>query len=302
MPVPTGTLPTNEGARLALLDSLALVGTPAEPEFDAIAEDAVRLTGYDTALVTLMGADRCWFKAVAGILAAPGAPREIPRGLTYCQFALGSSGIFIVTDGLRDPRFSRLASVSGPGGFQAYAGVQLILPEGLSVGSLCVLHRSPRTPTAGDRAALRRLADQAVRLISARRPRPTPVRAIRDTLLIADDDEGIRGILATFFASRGMRTLVAGDGAEALRLYRENAALIAGVLTDFDMPGISGLALVRALIGEPNPPVCVVMSAHLEASVRSDFAAAGVRVILDKPFSFAALEVAVELFGKAVAP
>ena len=74
--------------------------------------------------------------ASAGLLAGPEMPREIPRGLTYCQHALGSRGFFVVSDGLSDSRMSQLASVRGPDGFRAYAGVQLIMPEGLSIGSL----------------------------------------------------------------------------------------------------------------------------------------------------------------------
>ena len=295
-------MPANEEARLSLLESLALLDTPPEPAFDAIVDEAALVTGYDTALITLMGAHRCWFKAAAGVLAAPGMPCEIPRGLTYCQHALGSSGIFVVADGLRDTRFSCLTSVSGPGGFRAYAGVQLILPEGLSVGSLCVLHHSPRTPTPADRATLRRLADRTLQLIADRRQGANGDPAIRDTLLIAEDDEAIRIILAELFASRGVNTLVANDGAEALRLYHENAPRIAVVLTDFNMPGINGLKLARALHNQPHPPICLVMSGRLEDSDRRDLAAAGVRIILHKPFSPVELDVVIRLFVPSVAP
>lgn len=171
----------------------------------------------------------------------------------------------MVPDGLQDSRVSQLASVNSPGGFRAYAGIQLIVPEGLSVGLLCVLNRSPRTPTAEDHATPRRLADRTLQFIAARRPRANQAAAIRDTLLIADDDEGIRPFLADRFASRGVRTLIACDGVEALRLYCENASRIAAVLTDFNMPEINGLALVRTLGAEPHPPICMVMSGRLAA-------------------------------------
>jgi len=286
----------NESARLALLESLALLDTPPEPEFDAIAGEAALLTGYDTALVTLMGANRCWFKASAGILAGAGMLREIPRGLTYCQHALGSSGLFVVSDGLSDARVSHLASVRGPDGFRAYAGVQLIMAEGLSVGSLCVLNRLPRTPTADDHATLRRLAERTLQLLAGRRRANEPV-SVRDTLLIADDERGIRSLLADLFEHRGVRTLVACDGAEALRLYHENAPRVAVVLTDLHMPGINGLTLVRTLSDQPGHPVCVVMSGHLGPSDQRDLIAAGVRKIFRKPFSLLELEFIHELIG-----
>ena len=297
-----GTIAAKEAARLALLESIGLVDTPPEPEFDAIVDEAVRLSGYDTALISLMDANRCWFKAAAGLLATPGLPREIPRTLSYCQHALGSSGFFYIADGLRDPRVSHLPSVNGPGGFRAYAGLQLILPEGLSVGSLCLLNRSPRAPTNEDHAMLRRLADRALRLIAARRQRPSLPRAARDALLIADDDDGVRMLLSGLFARRGVRTYIASDGGEALRLFQENAARIAVVLTDFTMPGMDGLALVRALGERPNPPACVVMSGHLEESDRSELAAAGVYLLLEKPFALGELDAVIELIGSIANP
>jgi CheY-like chemotaxis protein len=294
------TVPANEGARLALLRGLGLLDTPPDPEFDAIVAEAVRLTGYDTGLITLMGADRCWFKATAGVLAAPGMPREIPRNQTYCQHALGSSGFFVVSDGLLDSRFCNLTSVTGPGGFRAYAGIQLILPEGLSVGSFCVMNRSPRSPTADDHATLRRLAERVLQLIAARRrDEHPPAVTSRSTLLVVDDDESIRGFLAAVFNKRGLRTLIARDGAEALQLYRENSLHIAAVLTDFVMPGVDGLTLVRTLRAEPHPPVCMVMSGRLGAVDRRDFAAAGVQLVIDKPFGLVELDVVIEIVGAA---
>jgi CheY-like chemotaxis protein len=284
------------------VESLALLDTPPEPEFDAIAEEAARLTGYDTALVTLMDADRCWFKAKAGVLAAPGIPREIPRGLTYCQHALGSSGFFTISDGLADPRVSDLPSVNGPGGFRAYAGLQLIMPEGLSVGSICVMNRSPRTATPGDAATLRRLADRTLQLIAARRPRAPVAAPRRNTVLVVDDDCGIRMLLGEVFERLGVPALIAGGGGEALRLYRENESRIAVVLTDFNMPGVNGLALVRTLGRESNPPAFVVMSAHLGATARVELEAAGVRTILRKPFAVSELDVVTDLVRAAGRP
>lgn len=297
-PTTPATVPANESARLALVRALGLFETPREPEFDAIAEEAVRLTGYDAALITLMGAERCWFKATAGILAAPGMPREIPRGQTYCQFALGSSGFFVVADGQSDERFCRLAPVAGPDGFRAYAGIQLFMPEGLSVGSLCVVNRAPRTPTAEDQVHLRRLADRILELFAARRKSASTAAAdSRKILLVADDDENIRTFLTVILAKRKVRTLIARDGTEALRLYRAHASEVAAVLTDFVMPGMDGLSLVRTLRAEPHPPVCMVMSGRLAAGDRRDFAAAGVSLILEKPFELAELEAVIALVG-----
>jgi len=68
-------------------------------------------------------------------------------------------------------------------------------------------------------------------------------------LLIADDDADLRTVFSVLFTRRGFTVLTATDGAHALRLARQHRPDV--VLTDFDMPGMDGVQLCRALRDDP---------------------------------------------------
>ncbi|MSU66792.1 MAG: hypothetical protein EXS38_11995 [Opitutus sp.] len=78
MSAPIETKQAAERARLALVESLALLDTPREPQFDAIADEAVWLTGYDTRWL------RSWTPVAAGSKPPPasslrpGSPAKFP--------------------------------------------------------------------------------------------------------------------------------------------------------------------------------------------------------------------------------
>lgn len=81
-------------------------------------------------------------------------------------------------------------------------------------------------------------------------PRPAP------TVLVVDDLPEMRSVVARSLARAGLRTLEAADGLEALAvLEREPCAL---VVTDWGMPRMDGLQLVRALEARGGPKAIVV--------------------------------------------
>jgi two-component system, cell cycle sensor histidine kinase and response regulator CckA len=61
-----------------------------------------------------------------------------------------------------------------------------------------------------------------------------------ETILVADDHEGLRGSAAEMLDALGYRTIVARDGAEALKLFEANHEQIDLVLMDMVMPKVSG--------------------------------------------------------------
>ncbi len=154
----TPPLPPDEPARLAALRQLCLLDTAPEARFDRITRTAVRLFGVETALVSLVDADRQWFKSRAG-LEVP----ETARDLSFCAHAILQPGPLVVEDARRDPRFADNPLVAGPPGIRFYAGRPLRTPEGFRIGTLCLLHPAPRGFTAADAAALEDLADWAER-------------------------------------------------------------------------------------------------------------------------------------------
>src|SRR5882672_12648105 len=107
-----------EHARLEALRRYAILDTGAEKEFDELVQQAARDCGYPTALLTLMDAHRCWFKATTGMKPVDAHVRELPREQTFCNYALSSSGILVVRDAREDARFARLPVVDRRDGYR----------------------------------------------------------------------------------------------------------------------------------------------------------------------------------------
>ena len=96
-------------------------------------------------------------------------------------------------------------------------------------------------------------------------------------VLVVDDDAIVRSIVAQFLQFGGHSAVQVASGAEAIaHLSNELPDL---VITDFSMPGMTGLEL-RSTLREMAPSVpCVVMSGHImDPGVRSEFDA-----VLEKP-------------------
>lgn len=77
-----------------------------------------------------------------------------------------------------------------------------------------------------------------------------------EPILLVDDEPGIRKVLTITLRDSGYDVISAGDGQEALELFRQKKPAI--VLTDIKMPGMDGIELLRALKAE-NPDVEVIM-------------------------------------------
>lgn len=69
------------------------------------------------------------------------------------------------------------------------------------------------------------------------------------TVLIVDDEIGFQCLLELVLQRAGYHTLVAGDGAEALEMIRNNHPHL--IITDDDMPKMQGSELCRRLKGDP---------------------------------------------------
>ena len=104
-------------------------------------------------------------------------------------------------------------------------------------------------------------------------------------ILIVDDDESIRRMLAAVLAREGFQTVVAKDGEEALALFRSASPDI--VLMDIRMPGMSGIDAMSAML-ELRPGAAVILMtayADLDTAVRA--IKNGVFDFVIKPFDLA---------------
>ncbi len=160
----SNTLQANEeAARLAALDALAILDTAPENEYDALTRLAAFICDTPVSLVSLVSADRQFFKSAHGF-----ARRETPRELSFCAHTLGSVKTLLVEDVRKDARFAQNSLVTGDPGIRFYAGAPIVDGGGHVLGTLCVIDQVPRALTAEQISALESLAYQASKLLEAR--------------------------------------------------------------------------------------------------------------------------------------
>jgi signal transduction histidine kinase len=110
------------------------------------------------------------------------------------------------------------------------------------------------------------------------------------TLLLVDDESGIRKLLGIALTDMGYRVLAAKNGQEALELFKRIAAPI--VLSDIKMPGMDGIELLRSIKRHEPETEVIMITGHgdMDLAVKSlKFEATD---FITKPISADALEVA----------
>lgn len=155
-----------EVRRLAALAGVAVLDTPPEPHFDALVVQAASRFATPFAAISLVDAERQWFKAAVGLPAGEISTRDH----ALCNRAIRQAEVLVVPDATADPRFADSPLVTGAPHIRFYAGAPLTLPEGERLGTLCVIDTVPRADFgAAERSALRALAQEATTALLARR-------------------------------------------------------------------------------------------------------------------------------------
>jgi two-component sensor histidine kinase len=150
-------LPGNEHGRLSALLRYQILDTPREQAFDDITLLAAHLCQVPIALVSLVDAERQWFKSAVGFEAG-----ETPRDMAFCAHAILQPDPMVVPDTLRDQRFAGNPLVTGAPHLRFYAGAPLLTRDGYALGTLCVMDHVPRTLDEVQLTSLRALAKQVV--------------------------------------------------------------------------------------------------------------------------------------------
>lgn len=156
-------IPANETERLAVLRSYDILDTEPESDFDEITRLASFICGTPISVMSLVDANRQWFKSRVGLDAT-----ETPREHAFCAHTILAPGMMIVRDAQQDARFAANPLVTAQPHIRFYAGVPLVTPEGYPLGSLCAIDRVPRELTPGQREALETLARQAIKNMQLR--------------------------------------------------------------------------------------------------------------------------------------
>ncbi|WP_085639824.1 MULTISPECIES: diguanylate cyclase [unclassified Pseudomonas] len=148
--------PVNEQARVATLHGLNVLDTLPEERFDRLTRLARRVFNVPIALVSLVDAERQWFKSCVGLDAT-----ETGRDVSFCGHAILGDQILQVDDAAQDERFHDNPLVTGNPGIRFYAGCPLTVGDGSKLGTLCLIDTKPRRLDDEERELLRDLARMA---------------------------------------------------------------------------------------------------------------------------------------------
>jgi CheY-like chemotaxis protein len=111
-------------------------------------------------------------------------------------------------------------------------------------------------------------------------------------VLIADDEDSMRSLVARAIAMDGHDTVTAQDGAEALEILREQGAFDL-LLTDIQMPVMDGIALALAAARDFPDLTILLMTGFADQRERASGLTAIAHDVITKPFSVADIRAAV---------
>jgi anti-sigma regulatory factor (Ser/Thr protein kinase) len=157
-------MPVDEAARLEALRKYRILDTEPERNFDDLTLLASHICGTPMALISLVDADRQWFKSRVGVDFV-----ETSRAVSFCTHAIQQRDIMIVPDTRADERLKNNPIVTGDARIRFYAGAPLITRDGFALGTLCVIDRVPRQLTREQVEALDALRHQAEAQLELRR-------------------------------------------------------------------------------------------------------------------------------------
>jgi PAS domain S-box-containing protein len=105
-----------------------------------------------------------------------------------------------------------------------------------------------------------------------------------ESLLVVDDESSLRTLLSATFVRKGYRVATAANGLEAIEIIGDTTHPIDAVLLDLNMPGTSGLEVLKVIrVCRPDLRVLVV-SGHISPEIRAEFEALNQREFLQKPY------------------
>ena len=159
----------NDSLRLGQLRALAILDTPPERDFDAVAARAAVATHSRVAAVNFVDAERHFTKAIVGNPEAQGT--SVDNDVSLCAVTVREpDGILVVPDMRADERWSDHPLVHGDPGIGFYMGASIVSGD-QRVGVVCAFGPEPRAITGEERRELELLAEQASAQLRLRRQR-----------------------------------------------------------------------------------------------------------------------------------
>jgi diguanylate cyclase (GGDEF)-like protein len=176
----------NENSRLEELHSLNILDTDREERFDRHTRLVAKIFDVPTVLISLIDADRQWFKSSVGC-----DLRETNREESICSEAL-RMGYLEIPDTFEDGLFHNHPAAHGEQPLRFYASVVLYGPTGQPIGTLCMNDTVPRKLTSEQRSWLKDFAWLVQHEINREAAHDQDRRRIQD-LTLRDPATGLPG-------------------------------------------------------------------------------------------------------------
>jgi hypothetical protein len=159
--------PLGDPERLLALRLTALLDSPAEEAFDRLTRLASRVLRAPIALVSLVDADRQFFKSCVGLPPDVTEARGTPLSHSFCQHAVERAQPLVIDDARAHALVLDNGAVHDLDVI-AYLGIPLQTADGLVLGSFCVIDHVPRRWSADELETLRDLAASVMTEIELR--------------------------------------------------------------------------------------------------------------------------------------
>lgn len=148
------TIPENEQDRIIALRDYRILSGPHEIAFDHIVQLTAQLFEVPIAVVTLVETDTVYAVASKGM----GGVKSEPRKTSICSLTILQQEITVFKDAAIEPCLLSNPWVAGEFGLKFYAGAPLTTPEGLRIGTICLLDVKPREFSEKDKSILEKMA------------------------------------------------------------------------------------------------------------------------------------------------
>ncbi len=161
------TIPSNDGQRIAALESCDILDTPAELSFDLITSMVAQMLSVPHSCVSLVDRERVWFKSAFGVEVS-----EVDREPGFCStLVVSDEEVRHIEDASVHPETKKNSLVCGQPNVRFYAGAPLCTADGYRIGTLCAFGPEPRSLSETERLSLRNLAILVMHEIDLRKTR-----------------------------------------------------------------------------------------------------------------------------------
>lgn len=204
----------------------------------------------------------------------------LPKGGDYVKMTIKDSGVGIppnVLDKIFDPYFSTKRQGSGLGLAITHSIVS-------RHGGHIAVHSTPGLGTTFTVY----IPASAQRSIPVKKAETADLSTRRCTIMVMDDDEQIRNLTQAMLGYMGHKVVLAKDGGEAVRLYKEamnSNAAIDLVIMDLTIPGgMGGKEAVREILARDPEAKVIVSSGYSNDPVMANFKEYGFCAAIVKPY------------------